>query len=281
MDILTLTKSKTRQKILQLYSTRPDQDYYLRQLERELKVSAANIRRELIFLVNSGLFTTYKKGRLLYYKIITESPLYMIITALSNLKNHKINSDIISDGFSWITSSGKILSPEYYCQTRDIFQARLQTYTLHVEQEMGNAAYLLSAVAGEIGNNSFDHNLGSWPNIPGVYFGSDGSKKTIVLADRGQGIFNTIRRVVPDVKNDKESLEIAFTKTITGRVGEKRGNGLKFVSQIIRDNNWNLCFYSGRAMLGIHNGRLKITGQKRVIKGCFTVIRYEYDNQAS
>ena len=36
-----------------------------------------------------------------------------------------------------------------------------------------NIVPLIVAVAGEIGNNSFDHNLGKWPDSPGVFFGFD------------------------------------------------------------------------------------------------------------
>jgi len=44
---------------------------------------------------------------------------------------------------------------------------------------------LIVAITGEIGNNSFDHNLGKWPDEPGVFFGYDIAKGTVVLADRG------------------------------------------------------------------------------------------------
>lgn len=275
MDIFSLTKSKTRQKILKFFSAHPNQDYYLRQLERELNVSAANIRRELILFVNSGLFIKYKRGRLIYYHLETESPLFKILNALAKLSRHNFTSDIIGDGFFWVTASTrKTISSDLYCQTRDVFTARLETVLSQLEKTLGADAYLLTAIIGEIGNNSFDHNLGNWPNIPGIFFAVDQKRKIIVLADRGQGIRKTIRRVKPEVTTDSQALNIAFTKIISGRFGEKRGNGLKFVVKVIKEKNWNLRFDSGRASLEIKDNCLEINEQKRNIKGCFAVIRY-------
>lgn len=275
MDVFTLTKSKTRQKILDLFLSNPDKDYYLRELEKELSISAGNIRREFLHLQKSGLFGKYNKGRLIYYKINTESPLFH---ALKMLMNQKIQpaKNIIDEGLVWMTKPNPYkVSQDYYCQTRDIFQVRLQSFGLHLEKSMGTDAYLLTAVAGEIGNNSFDHNLGMWPDIPGIFFTHVENKKIIVLADRGLGILKTIRNVKPNVANDLEALKVAFTQIISGRFDEKRGNGLKFVTQVIRGNKWSLLFDSGIARLTINDGRdLKINEEKRNIKGCFTVIEY-------
>ena len=229
MEIFTLTKSKTRQKIFNLFFSHPDRDFYLRGLEKKLSLSAGNLRRELLTLVKSDLFRRYNKGRLVYYKLNIKSPLYQALKILMK-KNISRNKDLISEGFSWLTKSSPAkISESVYCQTSDIFRARLEFFGNHLEKKVGTDAYLLTAIAGEIGNNSFDHNLGRWPGIPGIYFAYDEEKKIIALADRGQGIYKTISRVVPKVKDDKEALNIAFTKYISGRSPEKRGNGLKFV----------------------------------------------------
>lgn len=67
MDIFQLTKSKTREKILQLFFSDPEKKYYLRELERLLKVTVGNIRRELIILEKTGLFKHEANGREVYY----------------------------------------------------------------------------------------------------------------------------------------------------------------------------------------------------------------------
>ena len=269
MDLFKLTLSKTRQKILDLFLSHPDRAYYLHELERELFLSAGNIRRDLINLIKIGLFQTYRKGRLVYYKINQESSYYPLIVS------GKIK-DIIAEGFNWVIKSSPYKLPDHvYCQTRDVFSVRLEKLTKHLESSMENDAYLLCAIAGEIGNNSFDHNLGKWPDEPGIYFAHDDSKKLIVLADRGQGVFTTIKNVKPDVSSDRQALKIAFTEIISGRGEEKRGNGLKFVRENIENKKWSLRFDSGRASLEIDTkGNLKIHEEKKGLTGCFAVIKY-------
>lgn len=275
MNIFMLTKSKTRQKILQLFIAYPQQAYYLRDLERRLTFSVGNIRRELSPLVQEGLFKKFRRGRLIYYQIDLQSNLYKVLELLMH-KNISLEKNIIDEGFTWVTKPSPSKIPDdIYCQTGNVFQARLESFSTHLEVKIGIDAYLITAIAGEIGNNSYDHNLGNWPGIPGIYFAYDYIKRIIVLADRGQGIFKTISRVKPDVKNDKEALDVAFTQIISGRSPELRGNGLKFVSKNIKDKKWSLQFDSGRSSLNIdHEGLMRIEDVKRNIKGCFAVIKY-------
>src|SRR3989339_630599 len=112
-----------------------------------------------------------------------------------------MKKDIKNIALQWVKEApvkAMELPSEYYCQTRDIFQARLDKMTIQLLQTnlSEGAAYLVSAMAGEVGNNSFDHNLGQWPNIPGVFFGYDFSSQenSIVLADRGRGILSTLQK---------------------------------------------------------------------------------------
>src|SRR4030042_12340 len=128
------------------------------------------------------------------------------------------------------------VTSENYCKTRDIFQARLEKMTndlLREKKIKENKAYIVAAIAGEIGNNSFDHNLGSWEDIPGVFFGCEYADDELIvaLADRGQGVFATLKKVKPELTNDIEALEVAFTEIISGRAPEVRGNGLKVVRE--------------------------------------------------
>ncbi|MBI5573603.1 MAG: nucleotidyltransferase domain-containing protein [Elusimicrobia bacterium] len=76
MEILQIIKSKLRKELLSLYFTNPEKKYYLRELERILSLSVANIRRELINLEKTGLFQSEKKGNLTYYFLNKEYPLY-------------------------------------------------------------------------------------------------------------------------------------------------------------------------------------------------------------
>ena len=124
---------------------------------------------------------------------------------------------------------------KFYCQNSAAFQTKvigMQEILAKIDG-LENLFPLIGAVVGEIGNNSFDHNLGNWPDIPGIFFGYDTQKRIIVLADRGRGILATLKRVRPTLTTHQEALRVAFTEIISGRAPEERGNGLKFVREVI------------------------------------------------
>ena len=168
--------------------------------------------------------------------------------------------------------------PDLYCQTRDVFQARLEKLQSVLRDKVSfSAMSLLSAVAGEIGNNSFDHNLGNWPDIPGIFFSYDMRIRTVVLADRGQGILATLKRVKPQLHTASEALNVAFTETISGRSPEARGNGLKFVRSVIVENPFTLSFQTGDAHLSLkqHDDDIFIQQEGIFIRGCFVTMGFE------
>lgn len=169
-------------------------------------------------------------------------------------------------------------SSDVYCQTRDVFQGRLERLQRILKDKVSESAVsLLSAVAGEIGNNSFDHNLGNWPDVIGIYFSFDLRNKNIVLADRGQGILATLTRVRPGLTNATEALRVAFTETVSGRLPEARGNGLKFVRAVIAENPFTLAFQTGDASLTLkeNDKDLLISQCEEYIRGCMAIIGFE------
>ncbi len=135
---------------------------------------------------------------------------------------------------------------------------------------------LLTLVAGEIGDNSFAHNAGNWPDVPGVFYGYDEHKRIIVLADRGQGVRATLQRVRPTIASDVEALRIAFTEIISGRDPEKRGNGLKVIRQIAETKSIGLIFRSGLGVVRIPTepGPMKITMATENVRGVYAVISF-------
>ncbi|MDP1722597.1 MAG: helix-turn-helix domain-containing protein [Candidatus Gottesmanbacteria bacterium] len=168
-------------------------------------------------------------------------------------------------------------SNDVYCKTRDVFAARLEQLQSTLDRTAPlSTTSLITAIAGEIGNNSFDHNLGNWPDIPGIFFSYTPRNKTIALADRGQGILTTLKRVRPELTRPDEALKLAFTETISGRHPETRGNGLKFVRSIITDNPFTLSFQTGNAYLYLqqHEENLPIQLAKTTIRGCLAIIRF-------
>jgi len=167
---------------------------------------------------------------------------------------------------------------QFYCQNSGIFQARITKMNgLMIENKDAKGLFpLLTSIAGEIGNNSYDHNLGQWPDTPGIFFGYDLNKKQIVLADRGLGILETLKRVVPELKDHEQALKVAFTEIISGRKPEARGNGLKYIRSVISKNPINLIFQTGNAKL-ILNGEsadLDIKTVKENVHGCIALITY-------
>ncbi len=179
----------------------------------------------------------------------------------------------------WV-SAGEPLIPEsdFYCPTSDIFKARHERMANELAKKHGMEEIysLLSLAAGEIGNNSFDHNLGNWPDLAGAFFAYDLGKRHIVLADRGLGILTTLRRALPDIKDDNEALRIAFTEIVTGRSPEHRGNGLKAVREAIMLSGARLVFQSGNAILEIKKGghSFFIKNADTSIHGCLAMIEF-------
>lgn len=173
-----------------------------------------------------------------------------------------MNTNLEKLAHEWIMAeTGKAdVSSDFYCQTRDVFQARFDRMLreLFSKAKFEGDAYITSAIAGEIGNNSFDHNVGNWRDVPGVFFGYDLSEDTfvIVIADRGQGILKTLKRAKPELASDQDALTTAFTERISGRAPESRGNGLKFVRENVKNKKMHLTFISGKAKAELNDGMI-------------------------
>ncbi len=179
----------------------------------------------------------------------------------------------------WVESKKPVeAAKEYYCQTRDIFNARVIRISKEAMNNSipKNLADLLTAIMGEVGNNSYDHNIGKWKDVPGTFFAHDLNNKKIVLADRGQGILSTLKKVRPSLKNDEEAVYTAFTEKLSGRAPESRGNGLKFVRSAIEHNALSIEFSSGNAKLYIEkkNKEMIIKQNENNIDGCIAIISY-------
>ena len=155
---------------------------------------------------------------------------------------------------------------DYFFFFFDIFQARLDSYISHTGQ------YLLSAVIGEIGSNTFDHNWEYQKNqTRGVYFSYDDTNQ-IVLADFGRGVRESLA-AVKKCESDLEAIKVAFTEQISGRAPEQRGNGLKFVLESVKEKKWSLYFQSGGACCIIENGNVEFLEEDGIFPGCIAVLK--------
>ena len=108
----------------------------------------------------------------------------------------------------------------------------------------------------------------------GIYFDVDFNNRTIVIADRGQGILSSINKVKPDIKTDVDALKVAFTEIISGRFPEKRGNGLKFVTKVAIDLGFEIELFSGNAIAKIENKELNFSEGDDNISGVLAIIKY-------
>ena len=170
------------------------------------------------------------------------------------------------------------LSSDQYCPTQDMFRARLDTMSIILDRDsdIKNITPLIVAVTGEIGNNSFDHNFGNWPDVPGIFFDYNIDKRVIILADRGLGIRTTLLRVRPGLKNDIDALTVAFSERVSGRAPEQRGNGLKFVHDMAIKYPMGVFLQSGTAKVEIakDRGQFKVGLAERNIRGTLAKIIY-------
>lgn len=177
----------------------------------------------------------------------------------------------------WVLGLTEI-SDQLYCENSGVFTSRLT----RMQDVLGNVPELhkifplIVLVAGEMGDNSFAHNIGKWPGVQGIFFGYDIHKRHIVLADRGVGVLATLKRVKPELANDEDALDVAFTQVISGRSPEARGNGLKLVRKVVSENPIGVLFRTGNAELILtkDSSELDIHSNPKIFQGCLAVITF-------
>lgn len=189
--------------------------------------------------------------------------------------------DLPELGWAWAASAqAPELPSEYYSERQDRFTSRLVKMGVEFQQTLGahteDIVSLLTLVTGEIGDNSFAHNAGNWPDVLGIFYAYDANKRIIILADRGRGVRATLQRVRPTIANDMEALRVAFTEVISGRDPEKRGNGLKVIREVAEKTAIGLTFRSGIGTVRIPKepGRMEITQAKENVRGVYAVITF-------
>lgn len=186
-------------------------------------------------------------------------------------------SDLMRFASEWI-QDGVEFPSTFYCATSPIFNARLTKMEYALMQKPGfeKLYSLIVLIAGEIGDNSFAHNLGKWPDTAGIFFGYDLEKRIIVLADRGLGILETLRQVRPKLASHIAAVEVAFTEFISGRSPEKRGNGLKLVREIVTEYPIDLFYTSGDAEVRMKGSAkiFRVTRGPTAVRGCLAKIEF-------
>ncbi|MBR5095878.1 MAG: hypothetical protein IK094_02085 [Treponema sp.] len=183
-----------------------------------------------------------------------------------------ISDEFIQKAKTHISESSLSKNADFFCVSRDIFQARLDSFISKTGK------YIESAVIGEIGNNSIDHN---WEyasgQMRGAYFNLELCEGCAVLADYGRGIRESLSKVLK-LESDLEAITAGFTKQVSGRLPEQRGNGLKFVAETVKNKNWSMYFQTGNACCIIEKGQIKFTETKDCVTGCMAIINFGENN---
>ena len=153
-----------------------------------------------------------------------------------------------------------------HCNFRDDFNARLESWIRQMFKNFGLSdadEQLATAIVGELGNNVFDHNEGLWPtDVRGAIIVAQNYPKIkkidVTVADPGIGFFGSLRGVEPNPPiTDVEAIKMGL-RGITGRIGERRGNGLKTIQKwTISKLNGALRIHSGSGLVVVDK-----TGQK-------------------
>lgn len=182
-------------------------------------------------------------------------------------------------GLAWaISAQASDIPDSCYCERSDRFTSRLDKISVDLLAKLGDQSLvsLLTLLVGEIGDNSFTHNLGNWPDVPGVFFAYDLYHRYIVLADRGRGIRATLQPIRP-TRTDTEALKVAFTEIVSGRSPEKRGNGLKVVRRVVeKQAGISLYLRSGLGIVKIQGGqgKMQTSDANQNLRGVYAVITF-------
>lgn len=141
----------------------------------------------------------------------------------------------------------------FHCIFRDELEARLASKVRRMFRHFGLGDVdeaLATSLVGELGNNVFDHNDGSWPtSVRGaiILAQHNPTKRRIevVVADPGIGFRGSLMARDPLIASDVDAIKLGLSG-VTGRVGEPRGNGLR----VIQD--WTINKFAG--IVRIHSG---------------------------
>lgn len=76
VNLLEMTKSRLRQKLLGYFFTNLEANLYLREISSLLKEDAGNLSKELANLEKKGIFVSQKRGNQKYFSLNKEYPLY-------------------------------------------------------------------------------------------------------------------------------------------------------------------------------------------------------------
>jgi len=75
-DISVALFGKTRQAVLALFCSHPDESFYVRQVARFVRAGLGAVQRELVLLTAAGILVRSERGRQIYYQANQDSPIF-------------------------------------------------------------------------------------------------------------------------------------------------------------------------------------------------------------
>jgi hypothetical protein len=160
-----------------------------------------------------------------------------------------------------------------HCSFRDELAGRLSSKIRLMFRDFGmnkEEEQRVTALVGELGNNVFDHNEGEWPtSFRGAIIIAQRypqlRKIEVVVADAGVGFLGSLKTYDPAPKDDVEAIKLGLLG-ITGRAGERRGNGLKTIQDwTINNFNGIVRIHSGNGLVVIDKGGQKIEVVNKIL----------------
>lgn len=159
-----------------------------------------------------------------------------------------------------------------HCEFSDEFNSKLEHF-LKMFNNFGLSvedSKLATGLIAELGNNVFDHNLGTWPtSTVGCFIVGQNWPKTkrihVAVGDVGVGFMGSLVTAFPELRSDEEAI-LKGLAGFTGRVGEKRGNGLKLIQE------WTIKRFSGELLIHSGNGIAKVDKKGISSHGTFDLL---------
>lgn len=145
-------------------------------------------------------------------------------------------------------------------------------------------AYRITAIVGELGNNAFDHNLGRWPTdfvgcLAAIRRLPKEKNLEIVVTDLGAGFQASLANIDHPPHSETDAIELAISG-VTGRVGEKRGNGLRTILTWMREYyKGRMRLQSGGGIVTIENGTIESADEQK-IQGVEVYLTLSYDDKS-
>src|SRR6056297_1399588 len=84
--------SKTRTKLLKLFTSNPNRSFYVREITRKIEEQINSVRRELANLLSLGIITSDSTNNKLYYEVSQDYEHYDALRMLFTGKKPSANS---------------------------------------------------------------------------------------------------------------------------------------------------------------------------------------------